>query len=74
VVAALSGLGFGAVKSLDYHVLFRCRHHAGVRFAFEGVLAIWLVDADYLRFVDSTGNLFKIVRLDAYQQIVKKAA
>ena len=74
VTTTLSDLGFGDAKSLGYHVLHRNRQYAGVRFDFEGVSAIWLLDSDDLRFVDGTGKLLKTVRLRASQEVIGKAA
>lgn len=74
VTTTLTALGFGDAKSLGYHVLHRCRHYAGVRFAFEGVSAIWLMDSDHLRFVDDAGELLKTVRLRASKEVSKAAA
>jgi hypothetical protein len=74
VMTTLNDLGFGNAQPLGEHVLLRDRFYVGVRFAFEGVSAIWLVDADHLRFVDDTGKLLKTVSFDGSQEVVGKAA
>jgi hypothetical protein len=74
VTTVLTDLGFGDATSLGYFVIDRRRHRASVRFDFAGEPAIRLVDNRSLSFVDGTGKLLKIVRPDANQEIVKKAA
>ena len=74
VMKTLDELGFGNAQPLGEQVLLRNRSYGCVTFAFEGVSAIWLMDADQLRFVDDTGKLLKIVRFDGSQEAVGKAA
>ena len=70
----LDELGYGNAQPLGEQLLFHDRCYVGVRFVFEGVAAIWLADADHLRFVDDKGKLLKIVRFDASQSVIGKAA
>ena len=74
VRTTLDDLGFSDARQLRETVLFRNRFYVGVRFAFEGVSAIWLVDANHLRFVDDEGKLLKTVSFGASQEFVKRAA
>ena len=74
VKATLDDLGLGDAQSLGERVLILDRIFVGVRFVFEGVSAIWLADADHLRFVDDSGRLLKIVGLDANHDGAGKAA
>ena len=74
VMTTLDDLGLGNAQPVGEKVLFRDRFYVGVRFAFEGVSAIWLVDADHLRIVDDAGKLLKIVNFPASQEVVGKAA
>jgi hypothetical protein len=74
VRTTLDELGFGNAQPLGEQVLSRDPFYVCVCFAFEGVSAIWLVDADQLRFVDDKGKLLKIVRFDGSQEGVGKAA
>lgn len=70
VRTTLEELGFSNARPLGEHVLFRDPFYVCVCFAFEGVSAIWLADADQLRFVDDKGKLLKIVRIDGSQEVV----
>jgi hypothetical protein len=74
VMTTLDDLGFGSAQPLGEQLLLRDRFYVGVRFAFEGVSAIWLMDADHLRFVDDTGKLLKTVSFGGSQEVVGKAA
>jgi hypothetical protein len=70
----LDELGFGNAQALGEQLLFHDRCYVGVRFVFEGVSAIWLEEADHLRFVDDTGKLLKIVSFGPSQEVIGKAA
>ena len=66
VAMTLNRLGLGGAKSLGERL---CSDgcNVGVRFAFDGVSAIWLDDSPHVRFVDDAGKLLKVVRLTAGQ-------
>jgi len=63
VQAELAHLGFADAKSLGERLLYCDRYYIGVRYAFEGVSAIWLAGAGHLRFVNDAGVLLKISSL-----------
>jgi hypothetical protein len=74
VMRTLCLLGLGNAKSLGEQLVCLDNSHVGVRFAFEGVSAIWLNDADIVRFVDDNGKLLKVVRLTSSWDVARKAA
>ncbi len=74
VLTTLDDLGFGDASPLGERLLFRNRIYAGVHFMFEGVSAIWLIDADHVRFLDDSGKDLKTVAIDPSQEFVGKAA
>jgi hypothetical protein len=74
VTRTLDRLGFGNAKSFGEQLVCYNNCRVGVRFAFEGVSAIWLSDASLVRFVDDAGNLLKVVRLIPSQDVARKAA
>jgi hypothetical protein len=74
VATTLNGLGIGNAKSLGEQLVCCDNCRVGVRFAFEGVSAIWLNDANLVRFVDDSGRLLKVVRLIPRRDVVEKVA
>jgi hypothetical protein len=74
VTSTLDDLGFGDAKPLGQRLLHRDRFFVGVRFEFEGISAIWLTDTDYLRIIDGTGKLLKLVGPGAAQEAARKVA
>jgi hypothetical protein len=74
VAMTLNKLGLGNVKSLGERLVCSEGYNVGVRFAFDGVSAIWLGNSRYIRFVDDAGKLLKVVRLTARQDVTRKAA
>jgi hypothetical protein len=74
VTTTLEELGLGDATSLGERLVCSDRYYVGVRFAFEGVSAIWLSHAGHIRFVDDAGKLLRVVRLAASQDAAKKAA
>jgi hypothetical protein len=63
VTRTLSGLGLDNAKSLGEQLVCLGNSRVGVRFAFEGVSAIWLNDGSLVRFVDDSGRLLKVARI-----------
>jgi hypothetical protein len=74
VVTLLARLGRAGARPLGERPLTCDRYCVGVRFAFEGVSAIWLSSAAQLRFVDDSGKLLKIVSLATQQPPSGQAA
>ncbi len=75
VMRSLALLGLGNAKSLGEQLVCLDNSQVGVRFAFEGVSAIWLNNAGTIRFVNDAGKLLKVVRLIRSQQdVARKAA
>jgi hypothetical protein len=74
VMRTLCLLGLGNAKSLGEQLVCLDNSQVGVRFAFEGVSAIWLNDAGIIRFVDDAGKMLKVVRLVRSQDVARKAA
>ena len=74
VLKTLSLLGLGNAKSLGEQLVCLRNSRVGVRYAFEGVSAIWLNGADIVTFVDDKGKLLKVVRLVRSPDIARKAA
>jgi hypothetical protein len=64
MLATLPELGFGGAKSLGERLLVRDGRYAGIRFEFEAVSAVWLIDAGEVRFITSAGKLLKTVHVD----------
>ena len=73
VVTTLKGLGYGTPTALGEGLVCCEQHYVGVRFAFEGVSAIWLSEAGHVRFVDDTGKLLKVVRQRPARQVEQVA-
>jgi hypothetical protein len=65
VATTLNRLGLGSAKSLGERLVCSEGYNVGVRFAFDGVSAIWLGNSRHVRFVDDAGKLLKVVRLTA---------
>jgi hypothetical protein len=59
----LDELGRGDATPLGERVLFRDRCLVGMCFDFEGLSAIWLTSLGQLKFVDSSGELLKVLSL-----------
>jgi hypothetical protein len=74
VMTTLGRLGLGSATELGEQLVCYENCRVGVRFAFEGVSAIWLNDASLVRFVDDAGKLLKVVRLTAGHNVARKAA
>ena len=74
VTTTLNGLGLGSARSLGEQLVCCDNSRVGVRFAFEGVTAIWLNDASLVRFVDDAGKLLKVVRFNPDRKVVGKVA
>ena len=74
VTGTLCLLGFGKAKSLGEQLVCFENRRVGVRFAFEGVSAIWLNDASIVRFVDDAGRVLKVVRFTRSEDVARKAA
>jgi hypothetical protein len=74
VATTLNRLGFGSAKSLGERLVCSESCQVGIRFAFDGVSAIWLGNSRHIRFVDDAGKLPKVVRLTAGQDVNGKAA
>jgi hypothetical protein len=74
VAMTLNKLGLGNVKSLGERLVCSEGYNVGVRFAFDGVSAIWMGNSRHIRFVDDAGKLLKVVRLTASQDVTRKAA
>jgi hypothetical protein len=74
VMTTLDGLGLGNAKSLGEQLVCCENCRVGVRFAFEGVSAIWFNDAGYVRFVDDAGKLLKVVRFNPRREVVGTVA
>ena len=74
VTKTVNELGFGEAKSKGEQLVCSDRHQVGVRLAFEGVSAIWLNETGHVRFVDDSGKLIKVVRLNSRKKIVRKEA
>jgi hypothetical protein len=74
VTRTLGGLGLGDAKSLGEQLVCFDNCRVGVRFAFQGVSAIWLNDASLVRFDDDAGKLLRVVRLPASHAVTQKAA
>jgi hypothetical protein len=72
VATTLEGLGLGRAKALGER-LCSDGSNVGVRFAFDGVSAIWLGNSRHVRFVDDSGKLLKVVRLTAGQHGLSRA-
>ena len=64
VLAALPELGFGGGESLGERLLVRDGCYAGIRFEFEEVSAIWLIEVREVRFVTDAGKVLRTIRLD----------
>ena len=62
VTATLERLGLAGARSLGEQLICASNSRLGIRFAFEGVSAIWMHDAGLVRFVDDAGHLLKVVR------------
>lgn len=65
VATTLIDLGFAKAKSQGERLIYCDRYYVGVRFAFEGISALWLAGAGHVRFVDDSGKLLKIVKVAA---------
>jgi hypothetical protein len=74
VAMTLNKLGLGNVKSLGERLVCSEGYNVGVRFAFDGVSAIWLGNSHHIRFVDDAGKLLKVVRLTPGEDVTRKAA
>jgi hypothetical protein len=74
VTRTLDRLGLANATELGEQLVCYDNCRVGVRFAFEGVSAIWLNDASLVRFVDDSGKLLKVVRLTARHGVSRKAA
>ncbi len=74
VMTTLSRLGLGNAKSLGERLVCSEGYHVGVRFAFDGVSAIWLGSSGHIRFVDDAGKLLRVVRLSPGRQVVGNVA
>ena len=74
VAATLSDLGFDDPKLLGEQLICCERFYFGVRFAFEGIAAIWFSEAGHVRFVNDSGKLLRIVRVAARKEVAKKSA
>ena len=61
----LHELGFADSKPASESLLIKDRYYLGCRFSFDGISALWLEEAGQLRFIDDTGKLVKIVKLNA---------
>jgi hypothetical protein len=72
VMTTLDRLGFSNPKSFGRCLLCHDYSRVGVRFAFEGVTAIWW--GNHVRFVDDAGKLLKVVRLNATPDHAMEAA
>ncbi len=65
IATTLHDLGLGDIKPAGERLLTKDRFYVGCQFNFEGVAAIWLVDAEQVRFVADSGELLKIIKLNA---------
>jgi hypothetical protein len=74
VTKTLNELGFGEAKSKGEQLVCSDRYQVGVRFAYDGVSAIWLNETGHVRFVDDSGRLIKVVRLRSREKVVRDAA
>jgi hypothetical protein len=74
VTTTLNRLGLGNARSLGEQLVCCDNCRVGVRFAFDGVSAIWLDDASHVRFVDDSGKLIKVVRCTTRREVVGKVA
>jgi hypothetical protein len=74
VTTTLSRLGLGSAKSLGERLVCSEGYDVGVRFAFEGVSAIWLGNSGHVRFVNDAGKLLRVVRLSPGREVVGKVA
>jgi hypothetical protein len=56
-------------------LLLKARHYAGRQFDFDGISAVWMFDADEIKFFDRSGSLLLAVRPgDKAEQVVRRAA
>ena len=74
VTTTLNRLGLGGAKSLGEQLVCSEGYDVGVRFAFEGVSAIWLGNSGHVRFVNDAGKLLRVVRLSPGREVVGKVA
>jgi len=74
VAMTLNSLGLGSAKSLGESLVCSEGYNVGIRFAFDGVSALWIGNSGHIRFVDDAGKLLKVVRLTAGQAVATKAA
>ena len=74
VAMTLNSLGLGSAKSQGEWLVCSEGYNVGIRFAFEGVSALWIGNSGHIRFVDDAGKLLKVARLTAGQAVATKAA
>jgi hypothetical protein len=74
ITTTLDGLGLAGARSLGEQLICSSNNRVGVRFAYEGVSAIWMNDAGLIRFVDDSGRLLKVVRYRPAQREVEQVA
>jgi hypothetical protein len=67
VATTLNRLGLGNAKPHGEQLVCSDGYDVGIRFAFDGVSAIWLGNSRHIRFVDDAGKLLKVVRLTTGQ-------
>ena len=74
VQAGLHELGLVNAVSLGERYLIRSGGFAGILFEFEEVSAIYLVNADHLKFVNNSGEVLKLLPIEHSQDVAVKAA
>jgi hypothetical protein len=63
IATALAELGFDESQPLAEVVLLKDGHHAGWRFEYDGVRAVWLIEAEQIRFLDPEGKVFRTFKI-----------
>lgn len=72
VIETLPELGFEATEPPRQVILIRGGFYAGIRFAFEEVQAIWLIESGRVEFVQRDGKRLKSLEIGG--EVEKKAA
>lgn len=72
VIEMLPELGFEATEPTWQGILIQGGYYAGIRFAFEEVQAIWLIESGRVEFIQRDGKRLRSVELGAAES--RKAA
>ena len=71
---ALQKMGRKDAQPVAERLLLRDRHYVGRRFEFVGVSAVWLAEAEEIKFYGASGEFLRAIQLSGERETLRRAA